>query len=333
MSKGKLTSGDVSKEYCERWPDLPTMTLAKKLYNENREVYRSLEAARTRIRYYRGQSGSENRASTKDKSSFKPLAYKYNPFDLPESHAENYDPVLIQQSKVLILSDIHIPYHDNKALDVAINYGINKGVNTLLLNGDTIDNFWQSRFEKDPRQRSTKQEFDAARQFLQVLRNTFPDARIIWKNGNHDERWEKWLYVKAPEVFDDPEFTLEARLKFGELKIEMVKDKLPIKIGQLTVLHGHELQGSGGVNPARATFMKTMANVLIGHCHRTSQHAEPTMEGRVIVTNSQGCLCGMFPGFARVNKWNQGFSYVEHDIPTGEYELSNVKIIGGKAYH
>jgi hypothetical protein len=36
--------------------------------------------------------------------------------------------------------------------------------------------------------------------------------------------------------------------------------------------------------------------------------------------------------FARVNKWNQGFSFVEHEIKTGDYNLQNLKIIKGKVY-
>jgi hypothetical protein len=70
--------------------------------------------------------------------------------------------------------------------------------------------------------------------------------------------------------------TLKVILKLDEKGIELVTDRKPVKIGKLTVLHGHELNGSGGVNPARATFLKTIDNVLIGHVHRSSQHTEPT---------------------------------------------------------
>lgn len=327
-----FTASSVAREYCQKWLDTPDLTLAKKLYRERPELFLNLESARTVVRRIRGHHGKKNAAQVRDKSLHTIPDYNTNPFQLPESHAESYDPVPIQQSKVLILSDIHIPYHDLSALTAAIDYGVKNSANTILLNGDLVDMFWQSKYQKDPRKRSTKEEFEAAREFLKTLRNIFPEARIIFKEGNHDERWEKWLYVKAPELFDDSEFTMESRLKLGELRIEIVKDKLPIKIGKLTVLHGHELQGSGGVNPARATFLKTMASVLIGHCHRTSTHTEPIFMGDVTVTNSSGCLSGLYPDFARINKWNHGFTFVEHDIPSGEYRLHNLKIINGKVY-
>jgi predicted phosphodiesterase len=333
MAKGvhKIT-GDIIKEYLTKFPDSPSLTLAKKIYKENTTSFSSVEHARSLLRSYRGQAGVKNRGEIKDKRFFKEAGSK-NPFDnFPESYALTYEPFVISQTRVLILSDLHIPYHSNEAIQVALRYGLEKEVNCILINGDLLDMPNQSKHEPDWRMRRTKDEFDAVRLFLATLRELFPKARIIFKHGNHDERWEKWLYIKAPEIFDDSYFHLEERLGLNELRVETVKDKLPVKIGKLTVLHGHELNGGGGVNPARGTFLKTIDNVLIGHFHRSSQHTEPTLGGDVIVTTSQGCLCGMYPMFARVNKWNHGFAYVEHEIKTGEYVLQNLKIVKGKVY-
>jgi hypothetical protein len=156
---------------------------------------------------------------------------------------------------------------------------------------------------------------------------------MVWKLGNHEERWEKYLIAKAPELFDVEEFQLEVILQLAKFKIVMVKDKLPIKLGKLTVLHGHEMAGAaGGVNPSRSTFLKTIDNVLVGHYHRTSQHTEPTLSGHVYAVNSQGCLCGLTPAYMRINKWNLGFSYCELDIKSGDYVLHNLKIIKGKIF-
>jgi len=324
----KSLGAEIVKTYLKKYPSTPSLTLAKKIFKENKKQFNTIESVRTSVRTYRGKAGEQNRKVTKDNEFFDQKIE----FKLPESHAEHYDPYIISQSKVLILSDLHFPYQDNQAIKAAINYGKEQKVNCILINGDLIDFATISRHEKDWRHRNVAFEFESVREFLFELRRHFPKAKIVFKEGNHDERWEKWLFLKAPEIFDDPEFKLAARLRLGELHIDIVQDKLPVKIGKLTVLHGHELQGGGGVNPARATFLKTIDNVLIGHCHRSSQHTEPTLSGNVIVTTSQGCLCGMYPMFARVNKWNQGFSYVEHSIKTGDYNLHNLKIIKGKVY-
>jgi predicted phosphodiesterase len=318
----------IVKDYLKRFPTLPKLTLARKIFKENPLQFNSVEHARGKIKRATGASGKTTRGQTTDKTHFS----RKTEFTLPESYALTYEPYVISQSKTLIISDLHFPYQDNAAIRAAIKYGKEKKVTCILINGDLIDFANISRHEKDWRMRSVSQEFEAVREFLIELRSHFPKCKIVYKYGNHDERWEKFLFLKAPEIFDDNEFKLEVRLKLAELKIDVVKDMLPIKIGKLNVLHGHELQGGGGVNPARATFLKTIDNVIIGHCHRSSQHTEPTFSGDVIVVTSQGCLCGMYPMFSRINKWNHGFSYVELNIKTGEYQLQNLKIIKGKVF-
>ncbi len=314
---------NLIKEYCLRFPTVQHLTLAKKIYSENKESFKNVEHCRDLIRNRRGKiSGSGYKV--------KEVA-EYTP-ELPKSYAETFEPFILSQSKVLIISDLHFPYQDNKAIELALNYGQKKGMNCILINGDLFDFATISRHEKDWRHRPLKEEIETVNKFFAYLKKRFPKVRIIFKEGNHDERFDKWLFHKSPEVYDVAGLTLKDVLKLPEKKIELVTDRLPVKIGKLTVLHGHELNGSGGVNPARATFLKTIDNVLIGHCHRTSQHTEPTLGGDVIITTSTGCLCGMYPMYARVNKWNQGFAFVDHEIKTGEYRIENLKIINGKVY-
>lgn len=322
---GQSIQGKIVQKACEDFKSTPSLTLAKKIYKENPESFKNVEAVRTLIRGYRGTIGAYMRKTMKTR-------VEYIPKELPKSHAEDFTPYEISQSRVLIISDLHFPYQNNEAIEVAIKYGVEKDVNCVLINGDLFDFATISRHEKDWKFRPAKEEIEAVNQFFDYLKDRLPKARIVFKCGNHDERFDKWMYHKAPEFLGIEEFTLAGYLRLAEKGIEYVTDKRPVKLGKLTVLHGHELNGSGGVNPARATFLKTIDNVLIGHCHRSSQHTEPTLGGDVIVTTSIGCLCGLYPMFARVNKWNHGFGYVDLDVKTGNYKLENLKIIGGKVF-
>jgi predicted phosphodiesterase len=283
------------------------------------------------IRYITGNSGSGKNEKVKNKSLVRPARLTTD-YILPQSYANDFTPYEIKQSRILIISDLHFPYQNNEAITLALDYGKEKKVDCIILNGDVMDQANISRHERDWRARSIAEEFEAVRVFLKSLRLHFPKTKIVWKLGNHEERWEKFLYNKAPEIFDVNDFQLEVLLKLGELKIEIIKDKRPIILGKLTVLHGHELMGMGGVNPARATFTKTMEDTLVGHYHRTSSHSEPTMNNRLINVHSQGCLCEMNPMFMPINKWNLGFAYVDLNIATGEYVLENKKIVKGKIY-
>lgn len=331
-----MKKSDIIREYIDRFPGVPDLTLARKIYNENKNVFSSLESVRSVVRAIVGRrnwGGGNRKIIQEDIVRFKPKTYNTNPFKLPESYANQYTPYIINQSRTLIIGDLHFPYQENIAIELALNYGINKNVTCILINGDLIDFAQISRHEKDWRLRSVGQEFDSVRVFLKQLRLSFPKAKIIYKHGNHDERWEKWLYIKAPELFDCTDFQLEVLLKLGELNIETVKDKRPIKIGKLNILHGHELPGgSGGVNPARSTFIKTMEDTAVNHFHKTTENNERTMNGDIISVRSIGCLCGLNPHYMPINKHNLGFAYCELDLKTNEYIFENLKIINNKIY-
>jgi hypothetical protein len=56
-------TGDIVIEYLKQWNDLPSLTLARKIYNENNNylVFANIEHVRTVIRYYRGKQGDKLR--------------------------------------------------------------------------------------------------------------------------------------------------------------------------------------------------------------------------------------------------------------------------------
>jgi predicted phosphodiesterase len=234
---------------------------------------------------------------------------------------------------VLVLADIHLPYHDRDALLLALKYGLDRKADTILLNGDTADFFAVSHWERDPRKRDLPGEIAAVRTFLEALREGFPKARIIFKLGNHEERWERYLFAKAPEVVGLDIFELGKILEFDDLGIEEVRDMRPIRLGKLNVIHGHEYRFalSNPVNPARGFYLRAKTHVLGAHLHQSSQHTEKSLEGLVIGTWSTGCLCGLHPDYRPLNNWSHGFAFVEV-VKDGGFHVANPRIIGGNIY-
>jgi len=147
-----------------------------------------------------------------------------NPLDLPPSQESNYKPykLPINHNNILLLSDIHVPYHNIQALTLALKYGLENEVNTVLLNGDIIDFYAISRFEKDPRKRNFGHEVLMTRQFLQTLRKLFPNAAIYYKCGNHDIRYEHYIMRNAPDLLGMNEFSFESLMKLDELNITFI---------------------------------------------------------------------------------------------------------------
>jgi predicted phosphodiesterase len=322
----KQLSTEIVIEALKLYPNLPSLSLARKIYADNIEVFKSVEAARSSIRYQRGAVGKSQREALADKSHMT----EWNKYKLPESDGEDYDPFYIDgEQKILILADVHIPYHDIEAIQVALDYAKDRDITTVLLNGDIIDFHQLSYFMKDPRKRHVKGELDALKSFLNIIRKTFPKAKIIYKIGNHEERLENYLKTKAPELLDVIDWELSNYIP-QDLGIEWVSDKRIIKAGKLNILHGHELRiNSINVNPARTTFLKTYESSVIGHSHRTSEHTESSLNGEIITCWSVGALCWLHPHWTPINKWNHGFATVRVDSD-GYFNVKNRRIINGE---
>ena len=325
----KALKVEIVTDYLERFPGLFSLTLAKKIYNENFEVFKDVEEVRGTVRRYRGKHGKSHRVTLKDKRF-----YDQKP-SLPESEAENYEPFIIPkaQDNILILSDLHIPYQDNEAIQTALDWGKEHEINTILLNGDILDCYQLSRFIKDPRLRSMAGELEDAIQFLEYLKSEFPSAVIYWKVGNHEERIENYLKVKAPELLDVSDFKLSVLMEFGARGIHCITDKRKVVIGKLTVLHGHEFhnKSAGSVNPARTLFLKTHQSAVVAHSHICSEHTDKRLDGDIITCWSVGCLCGLTPDYARINRWGHGFARVKQ-LKDGNFRVNNIRIINGKIY-
>ena len=321
----------IAKEYLLKFPNTATLTLAKTIYAKNKSVYNSVEHVRTTLRAIRGTKGEKAR-----KEEHVDFRKQLNTIrkDTPKGESDKIEPYHLPKAnrKVLMLSDIHFPMQDDDALFAALEFGLEKEVDTIWLNGDIMDMYALSRFEKDPRKRNFKYEIDVTRNFLKNLRRLFPKALIIYKLGNHENRWEAFLRNKAVELLDMEEFKLSIILHFEEHNIKMIEDKQMAYCGELKVLHYHELPlKSGGVNPARAVYLKTGESVIGGHYHRKSEHVERTLGGKLVKVYSTGCLCQLHADYMPFNNWSHGFAYIQVD-KNGSYVVENKTIIDGKIY-
>jgi predicted phosphodiesterase len=338
--RNQTITGKIVTEYLEKFPDLPNLSLAKKIYKENKKAFTSVDHVRSIIRYYTGNLGPKDRGALSDKRFAKKPAENANklgipnPFNIPESDETEWDPFIMPfgNNNVLILSDVHIPYHNIESLTKCIEYGKSEGVNAVYLNGDIMDCYSLSRFIQDPRKRSFAQELEDTRTFLEILGDEL-QCPIYYKLGNHEKRFQDYLKTKAPEVLDVNEFRLDVLLRFGQYGVTLIESNQLAKIGKLSVLHGHEFGRSvfSPVNPARGYYNRAKKSMLAGHNHQTSEHSEKSLDGEVVTVWSTGCLCELRPDYLPFNKWNHGAAHVKVD-KDGSYDVHNFRIINGKLY-
>lgn len=284
-----------------------------------------MEQARNRIRRVLGVSGKRSRKLATQPREPRKAGQNV---EMPTSIAEPWTPHRLEVvGPVGILSDVHVPYHSDVASAAAVEHLKAAGLAALVLNGDIADFYSISRWQKDPSQRDFRGELEAVRQFLAWLRQEFPTIPIVYKAGNHEERWTHYIWQHAPELSAEPMMSLAAWLKLADVGIELVEDQRPIMVGKLPILHGHELPKglAAPVNVARGAFLRTLSTVLVGHSHRSSGHAESDMWHNEIFTWSTGCLCDLTPEYARINRWNHGAAIVTvHDDES--FDVENFRI-------
>jgi hypothetical protein len=268
-----------------------------------------------------------------------------NPWRLPKSEAEPWRPLHVtvdRDTKAGICCDFQIPYQDNPAVRCTFERFKKEGVEIIIIDGDFLDFYQLSRFNKDPRRFSAAKEIKLGNEMLDAIDDHFPKARKIYKLGNHDERLDHYLWMLAnqkPEMQEliDELFHkfLESKhgLKLDERGWETVRDREIIMLGRLPVLHGHEFPYTGpSVSPARTLFLKTVENGIMGDRHQTSEHVMARLGGRIITCWSIGCLCGLSPYWCRINPWNHGCAIVEIDRK-GSYQVTNVRVYNGRAFN
>lgn len=229
--------------------------------------------------------------------------------------------------KIGILSDIHVPFHSLEALTCAIKYLREQDIDCLYLNGDTFDFYSISRHEKEKDLRDFVREIEMCRNFLQKLRDIFPLIPIYFKAGNHENRYQRYLFAQAEEFAGLHELQFDKFFRMDHLKIEWVEDWQGMEMGDLLVCHGHELM-AGGMNPSQTTFNKTFCNTLIGHVHRTTSTIKKNGFKKFIHSYSTGCLTQLSPKYYPFAQHNWGFAMVE--IENGISKVSNLMIKDGK---
>jgi predicted phosphodiesterase len=315
----------TATDLVRKHPRQPARSLARMLVKRSRGAL-TVEAARCRIRRIIGQSG---KAARKKAAHPRPARAPGEGLPMPKTKAKPRTPYRMPVvGRIGILSDIHVPYHSNRALAAAVSYLQGRGIDGLLLNGDFADFYSISRWEKNPAERDLAGELQQVRAVLGWLRQSFPTIPIVAKTGNHEERWEAWLFQHAPEISAETAMGLRAWLHLDKHNIELVENRRIVMAGKLPILHGHELpRGQASpVNQARGAYVRTNHSVMVGHGHRTSSHAQSNLWHDEACAWSTGCLCDLSPDYASVaNQWNWGFAIVDV-AKGGTYSVENFRI-------
>jgi predicted phosphodiesterase len=337
VATGRTLAGVLARDILLKFPQAPSRQLARMLRRDHPAVFSSIDAARVRICYYRGSQGVECREWAKRtivpeavRTPEQADAARSHTAKLPRSEASAWLPWVVPAGieRIAVLSDVHMPYHDLHAVETAVAEASKRRPQMVILNGDIMDCYQLSKWQKDPRRRRFKDELATAAAFLDYLGDWMPHAVIKWKLGNHEEWYWRYLEARAPELLGLPQFEPEAVFGLAARGAEIIGDKRIIHAGKLSIIHGHEYPAAvlSPVNAARGYFLRAKSSVLGGHFHQRSEHFEPDLRHKVLGAWSTGCLCDLHPEYARLNRWSHGWAFVELG-KAGAFSVENLAIL------
>lgn len=332
-----MTKAEVARKYRDKYGmGMSTLKLARIMYKGNNLLFKDVENAREALRRIEGKKGKQNNTKVTHPAEKRP----YNPYNLPESEEKEYTPYILKgYKKIAGFFDVHCPYHSIEALTAAIKYCKKEKVDLLLLGGDFWDFYGLSRYLKDPAKRKIGHEIKTGIDLLNTLQSQLK-CNIIYLMGNHCQRlqhflWQKWGEIEQlADLEEIQEITLEniVRRRAPKLDIEFVGDKRIIKANDLNIVHGHEFPSSimSPVNIARGLYLRAKANTICGHHHRSSEHTEMNINGKIVTTWSVATLAELHPEYMPINSWNHGFCVIELDADGESFKVHNKRIYNGE---
>ncbi len=237
---------------------LPKQTLSKLIYEQNPGVWPSVNAVRNTIRKCTNSFGDQKygKKHTENMPGKSTIEEGLKKFGLYTKLPVRKD-VVLPPGKYLVMSDIHFPEHDPLAIQASLEYGKEKGITGIVLNGDIIDMYMVSRFLQETKRPSIREELIMTRNFFQLLREEFPTLPIWYKFGNHEERMRHYLLSNARAIEDLDGITLEEQLHLKKYDIKVVFRER-IKAGKLDILHGHEFQNNFQLDVLPNSFAKIL---------------------------------------------------------------------------
>jgi len=319
------------KPYLEKFPKHSTRGLATLIWNteDGKALWTSYDAVRSYVR--------NNRNESKVSRNYKnPVArIKREEQELPESWGSKKQIFQIPSGykKIAVISDLQVPFHDVEAIKMAFTHiNLNK-CDCLLINGDLVDFYGLSSYEKDPRKRNFKAELEDSIQVLKWIRANFKGIIYYSLDANHEDRFEKYMLRKAPELLSTDLFKIEDLLCLYDLKIIPLRGYDHIKAGKLPILHGHTVFRSfGSVNPAKTVFDRLKTSALVAHCHKKAEYTWTDLSNEPHTCWTTGCLMNIdsVSYNPHGNNYVHGFAIVNILDSDGNFSVENKLIIGDK---
>jgi predicted phosphodiesterase len=207
--------------------------------------------------------------------------------------------------KILSLSDLHMPFHDTEAIEMALEHDGNADI--LVLNGDILDCYSVSSYSKD-KGIPLQSEYQLALNFIKEMASRFDEVHLV--KGNHENRVDRYLSQKLDPysailgnrdivdklskglILDENGFTGRSynftNVYYNELGLPWLG-----KVGKTIFMHPDTYLAQPGATVTRGMeYLRgqlpwnSFDSIVMGHTHKQAKLIE---QNKLLI--EQGALC------------------------------------------
>lgn len=222
----------------------------------------------------------------------------------------------------LIISDIHVPDQHVKALELVYKFIKEYKPTTLHILGDFLNFPTLSTYPQDPDYHiRLSEEINEGHMILKKFRKLLPSEEILWYEGNHENRLQKYLARNAVqlaslEIEGERVVSIPHLLNLRELQIRYIEKE---HRNNVLYHHGELVRGKAGYT-AHGNLEKFGVSVICGHVHRLAL-VYKNLYDRAIFGMETGCLCNRRP-----------YPYYGTMVKDWQLGLGTIDVINGTPY-
>lgn len=235
--------------------------------------------------------------------------------------------------RVAIVSDIHFDLHDVPTWNAFRQWHSDVQPDKTVILGDFVDIGMMSRWSQGsndplfviPQIKCFVKEANALAE---------ETGELIIVEGNHDERWARYINGDKPYVLQDAlGLTLKDQCHAQGLteNLSWIREDTEVKgieCGPFVLRHGHNQAGrfGGGKHLAANRISKSLGQCeVFGHHHRGQLYAQ-TAHGKTAIAIANPCMTGDHE-YSKDPDWQRGFTILEVFGKKNEYATPYVVIM------
>ena len=244
--------------------------------------------------------------------------------------------------KIVVISDLQIPYHDHHAVQNIIRFIPKFKPDQVVTIGDELDFNELGRWVEGRAEWFAQTLGDNRDLGVDILYDLQVTDVI---RSNHTDRLYNQISSKLPALGSLPELKFEKFMKFDELGITFHKNPMPIAPNWIAVHGDHTpIKQQGGLSALEAA-RRHGKNVISGHTHRAGRSAFTEASGGKLGRVLHGVEVGNLMDYRKASylgstgsaNWQQAFAimYVKGknvQVDIIHIEKDGTFIVAGKSY-